>query len=103
MSGMMHSRPFRCSGIRIHMSQSQSWGEETATHTQVWGHDLVAAPLAPACLGCSSLLCGWLRGPQVTVCPKSFLLGLPSQWKLRESQGPSKSCTHRDWAMIRDC
>lgn len=38
MSGMMHSRPFRCSGIRIHMSQSQSWGRETAAYAHIWGH-----------------------------------------------------------------
>lgn len=66
MSGMMHSRPFRCSGIRIHMSQSQSWGGETATHTQLWGQAVVVWPSTDLS-GCPHQvqplwpqLCGWL-------------------------------------------
>lgn len=36
---------------------------------------------------------------QVTACPKSILLGHPSQYKHRDS--PSRSCTPRDWVKIR--
>lgn len=106
MSGMMHSRPFRCSGIRIHMSQSQSWGGETATHTLGTAFATVAiqAPFwvptpgpAPLALALWMVMC-LLKSLPV---PNPFCLGiLPS---ISTGIAPPGAVHPRDWVKIRDC